>query len=82
MALIKKKQFYLSLIISGLLNAIIGGVLIHFSFEGHSSIGIIIGAIVPLAALSFYGDGYGKYLNLEITKDLLPKVFRPSIKIA
>jgi hypothetical protein len=82
MTLLKSKYINISILISGILNAIIGGFLIYSSFQGHSSFGLFAGALIPLAALSFYGDGYSKYKNFEITKELLKKIFKPTIKIA
>jgi hypothetical protein len=81
MIMLKQKHIYFSIVISGIINAIIGGILIYYSFIGHSSFGLISGALIPLAALSFYGEGYSKYKNFEITIDLLKKVFKPTIKI-
>lgn len=82
MALLKNHYINLAIVISGIINATVGGILIYSSFQGHSSFGIISGALIPLSALAFYGDGYGKYKNLEISKDILKKIFKPSIKIA
>jgi hypothetical protein len=81
MALLKNHYIYVAIAIAVIINAIIGGVLIYSSFQGHSSFGVISGVLVPLAALVFYGDGYRKYKNWEITKDLMKKIFIPSIKI-
>ncbi|MCK7591237.1 hypothetical protein M0G43_11680 [Subsaxibacter sp. CAU 1640] len=82
MTLLKNKYVTISILVGGILNAIIGGFLIYSSFQGHSSFGLVAGAIIPLAALSFYGDGYSKYKNSEITNDLLKKIFKPTTKIA
>ena len=81
MALLKNHYINLAIVIAGIINAIVGGILIYSSFQGHSSFGVISGALIPLAALAFYGDGYGKYKNFEITKDVIKKIFKPSIKI-
>jgi hypothetical protein len=81
MTLLKNKHINISIIIAGVINAIVGGILIYSSFQGHSSFGVISGALIPLAALAFYGDGYEKYKNIEITEDIIKKVFKPSIKI-
>jgi len=81
MALLKNHYINLAIVITGIINAIVGGILIYSSFQGHSSFGVIAGTLIPLAALAFYGDGYGKYKNLEITKDVIKKIFKPSIKI-
>ena len=81
MALLKNHYINLAIVISGIINIIVGGILIYSSFQGHSSFGVIAGALIPLSALAFYGDGYGKYKNLEITKDVIKKIFKPSIKI-
>ena len=81
MSSLKNHYINLAIVIAGIINAIVGGILIYSSFQGHSSFGIISGTLIPFAALAFYGDGYGKYKNLEITKDIIKKVFKPSIKI-
>jgi len=81
MALLKNLHINLAIVIGGIINVIIGGILIYSSFQGHSSFGVILGALMPLVALAFYGDDYKKYINFEITKDILKKIFKPSIKI-
>ncbi|MBJ2172743.1 hypothetical protein JBL43_00745 [Aureibaculum sp. A20] len=81
MELIKNKHINLAIIIATIINAIVGGFLVYTSFQGHSSFGIILGAILPIIALVLYINIYGKYEDLEITKDLEKKIFKPSIKI-
>lgn len=81
MALLKNHYINLAIVIAGIINAIVGGILIYSSFQGHSSFGVISGALIPFAALAYYGDGYGKYKDFEITKDIIKKIFKPSIKI-
>lgn len=81
MAVLKNQYINLAIVIAGIINGIVGGILIYSSFQGHSSFGVISGALMPLAALAFYGDGYKKYTNSEITKSVIKKIFTPSIKI-
>ena len=81
MTILKNKYINISIVIAGIINVIVGGILIYISFLGHSSFGVILSVLVPLAALAFYGDCYGKYKNFEITKGILKKIFKPSVKI-
>ncbi|NRD19611.1 hypothetical protein HNV08_06095 [Winogradskyella eckloniae] len=81
MAVLKNHYINIAIIIAGIINAIVGGILINSSIQGHSSFGVIAGALIPLAALAFYGDGYRSYKNLEVTETILKKIFKPSIKI-
>ena len=78
---IQQKYISIAMIITFIINMLIGGILIYSSFQGHSSFGVISGILIPLTTLIFYGDGYGKYKNFEITKDIIKKIFKPSIKI-
>ena len=81
MALLKNHYIYIAIVIDVIIYAIVGGILIYSSFQGHSIFGVILGVLIPLAALAFYGDGYAKYKNFEITKNVIKKIFKPSIKI-
>jgi len=82
MTIIKNEYINLSIILSIILNIIIGVILIKASFSGHSSFGVLIGVLMPLATVAFYGDGYSRYKRKSIEKRTLKKVFRPSLKMA
>lgn len=78
-----KSNWHINIVIllGALINAVTGGILIYFSFQGHSSVGLVIGVILPLAALSFYGDGYSRFKGVLKYDYKCKHVFRPSRNI-
>jgi len=68
------------MILGVLINIGIGIILIIQSFEGHSSLGFLFGALMPILSILFYSS----YLNLNIDrnrKSFKKLIFRPSLII-
>ena len=68
------------MILGFLINLGIGFILIVQSFKGHSSLGFLFGAIMPILSLLFYSN-YLKISSDRNKKAFKKLVFRPSISI-
>lgn len=77
---IKNKKKILLIILGVLINLGIGIILIIQSFKGHSSLGFLFGAFMPILSILFYSN-YLKLSDASNEKGFKKLVFRPSLLI-
>jgi len=78
---IKNDNIDLTIILTTILNIVIGVILLKASAEGHSPFGFYSSIFIPLITTGLYIYRYNKFKNKHLKKEGLKKLFKPSIDI-